>query len=200
MAWYQGPCRITVTGVDADWPQRAVVTVHGSRARSVVPGTVGATQLVDAQSWDLALEHYYDGEWRANVRAIASRWETVGGVESQVVRSKDHDWPGRTQERNLVLRIERAGAGQDLHHTIVDAVPKGTARLVPGVVSGEPLTAQRASAAARPAASSNGIPVSGGIPARPATSGGTAGPAGGTSTPAGGTTASGRGYPTTSSA
>ncbi|MFD9335103.1 hypothetical protein ACFWBF_11960 [Streptomyces sp. NPDC060028] len=189
MAWYQGPCRITVIGVDADWPQRAVVTVHGSRARLVVPGTAGGTQLVDAQSWDLALEHRYDNEWRPNIRAVTSRWETVGGVESQVVRSKDHDWPGRTQERNLVLRIDRvgagAGAGQELHHTLVDAALKGTARLVPGVTVGGALAPQRASAA-RPASSSDGIPASGATPARPATTGGTAAP-------------HGRGYPTTSS-
>ncbi|MFD9355121.1 hypothetical protein [Streptomyces sp. NPDC060031] len=173
--------------MDADWPQRAVVTVHGSRARLVVPGTVGATQLVDAQSWDLALEHRYDNEWRPNVRAVMSRWETADGVESQVVRSKDHDWPGRTQERNLVLRIDRIGAdtGRELHHTLVDAVSKGAARLVPGVTVGGALAPQRAGAA-RPASSSAGIPASDGIPARPATTGGTAAP-------------SGRDYPTTSS-
>ncbi|MFZ3474335.1 hypothetical protein ACODT3_04410 [Streptomyces sp. 4.24] len=193
MAWYQGTCRITVIGVDADWPQRTVVTVHGSRARLVIPGTVGATQLIDAQSWDLALEHRYDNEWRPNVRAVTSRWETVNGVESQVVRSKDHDWPGRTQERNLVLRIERAGSGRELRHALVDAVPKGGSRLVPGVTVGGDLAPGRAAAAAlpaaaaRPASSSDGIPASGPVPAaRPATAGGTSHPAG-------------RGYPTTSS-
>ncbi|MEU9305795.1 hypothetical protein [Streptomyces sp. NPDC048269] len=109
---------------------------------------------------------------------MTSRWETVG-VESQVVRSKDHDWPGRTQERNLILRIDRVGAAREVHHTLVDAVHKGAGRLVPGVTVGEDLAPHRASAArpataAGPTPAGNGIPVSGGVPARPATTGGAA--------------------------
>nr|WSX47983.1 hypothetical protein OG409_02875 [Streptomyces sp. NBC_00974] len=199
MAWYQGHCLITVIGVDADWPQRTVVTVHGSRTRLVIPGTVGASQIVDAESWDLALEHQYNDEWRPNVRAVTSRWETVNGVESQVVRSKDHDWPGRTQERNLVLRIERIGAGRTLHHTLTDAVPKGTAGPLSSAVVGGALAP---ASGVRPASSSNGIPTSGAVPARPATTdgagGGSAG-AGSAGTASAGAAPADRGYPTTSS-
>ncbi|MFF0205175.1 hypothetical protein [Streptomyces sp. NPDC005017] len=111
MAWYEGPCRITVIGLDADWPQRAVITVSGARgARIEVPGEVGTVRHVDAPSWHLEVEHLYEGRWRPNVRAVRSRWETVGGVRTQTVTSKDVDWPGGNQhERNLVLRLERVG-------------------------------------------------------------------------------------------
>ncbi|MER8041252.1 hypothetical protein [Streptomyces sp. NPDC094032] len=121
MAWYEGPCRITVIGVDADWPQRAVVTVRGpGGARIVVPGTVGAVAYVDAPSWDLALEHEYEGMWRPNVRAVTSRWTEVGGVPTQTVRSKDADQPRDRRERNLVLRLERTAAPAD-HHRPAEA-------------------------------------------------------------------------------
>ncbi|MFB7102752.1 hypothetical protein [Streptomyces hydrogenans] len=111
MAWYEGPCRITVIGLDADWPQRAVVTVSGARgARIEIPGEVGTVRHVDAPSWHLEVEHLYEGRWRPNVRAVRTRWETVDGVRTQTITSKDVDWPGRVrQERNLVLRLERIG-------------------------------------------------------------------------------------------
>ncbi|WP_306328751.1 hypothetical protein [Streptomyces venezuelae] len=111
MAWYEGPCRITVIGLDADWPQRAVVTVSGARgARIEIPGEVGTVRHVDAPSWHLEVEHQYEGRWRPNVRAVRTRWETVGGIRTQTITSKDVDWPGHVRhERNLVLRLERIG-------------------------------------------------------------------------------------------
>jgi len=111
MAWYQGPCRITVTGVDAEWPQRAVVTVRGTRRTIVIPGTQGASEVVDARSWDLALEHRIDGTWHSNIRAVQSRWQDTGGIQSQVIRSKDRDRPRDRGERSLVLRVERIDRG-----------------------------------------------------------------------------------------
>ncbi|MFB7935581.1 hypothetical protein [Streptomyces sp. NPDC056049] len=115
MAWYEGPCRITVIGLDADWPQRAVVTVSGARgARIEIPGEVGTVRHVDAPSWHLEVEHLYEGRWRPNVRAVRTRWETVDGVRTQTITSKDVDWPGRVrQERNLVLRLERLGEADE---------------------------------------------------------------------------------------
>ncbi|MBF9072588.1 hypothetical protein [Streptacidiphilus fuscans] len=107
MAWYQGRCRITVTAVEGDRPQRAVVTVRGSRRTIVVPGTAGESQIVDEDSWDLAVEHRIDGEWHPNIRAVQSRWQESGGVTSQLVRSKDRDRPGDRRDRTLVLRLER---------------------------------------------------------------------------------------------
>ncbi|MFC7924320.1 hypothetical protein [Streptomyces cinereoruber] len=134
MAWYEGPCRITVIGLDADWPQRAVVAVSGARgARIEIPGEVGVVRHVDAPSWHLEVEHLYEGRWRPNVRAVRSRWETVGGVRTQTVTSKDVDWPGGNRhERNLVLRLERVGeeAGhsrETVRETPVRAVTQSTA-------------------------------------------------------------------------
>ncbi|MBT2542851.1 hypothetical protein J7E99_19560 [Streptomyces sp. ISL-44] len=110
MAWYEGPCRITVIGVDADWPQRAVVAVSGAGgARIEIPGTVGVVRHIEARSWHLELEHQYQGTWRPNIRAVRSRWETVDGVRTQTIHSKDVDWPRNQHERNLVLRLERTG-------------------------------------------------------------------------------------------
>ncbi|MFD3945167.1 hypothetical protein [Streptomyces sp. NPDC058579] len=111
MAWYEGPCRITVVAVDADFPQRAVVVVSGvGGARIEIPGTVGAVRHIDAPSWHLEVEHQYEGVWRPNVRAVRGRWETVDGVRTQTITSKDVDWAhGNAHERNLVLRLERTG-------------------------------------------------------------------------------------------
>lgn len=125
MAWYEGPCRITVTGVDADWPQRAVIVVSGARgARIEIPGEVGAVRHVDAPSWHLAVEHRHEGTWRPNIRAIRSRWETVDGIRTQTVTSKDVDWPqGNQHERNLVLRVERIGEAVQRGHDLVHEAP-----------------------------------------------------------------------------
>lgn len=128
MPWYEGPCRITVVGVDADWPQRVVVSIRRG-ATVVVPGTVGASELIDdsgsGHGWDLAVEHQYEGVWRPNVRAVLGKWTELDGVRSQLIRSKDHDWAGRdNRERNLVIRIDRAGAG-GRENRPVDAVSSG---------------------------------------------------------------------------
>ncbi|MFJ9431512.1 hypothetical protein ACIRQY_17885 [Streptomyces sp. NPDC101490] len=128
MAWYEGPCRITVTGLDADWPQRAVVTVSGARgARIEIPGEVGTVREVDAPSWHLEVEHLHEGRWRPNIRAVRSRWETVGGVRTQTITSKDVDWPGGNRhERNLVLRLERNGGEAERPRETVREAPART--------------------------------------------------------------------------
>ncbi|MER5963504.1 hypothetical protein [Streptomyces sp. NPDC002057] len=125
MAWYEGPCRITVTGVDADWPQRAVVVVSGVRgARIEIPGEVGTVRHIDAPGWHLVVEHRHEGKWRPNIRAVRSRWETVDGVRTQTVTSKDVDWPqGNQHERNLVLRLEWIGQSAERTHELVHDAP-----------------------------------------------------------------------------
>ncbi|MGW2254822.1 hypothetical protein ACWCXH_32255 [Kitasatospora sp. NPDC001660] len=110
MAWYQGPSRITVTAVEGQWPQRAVVTVRGG-APVEIPGTVGAVHLVDAASWQLDLEHCHEGEWSPNIRAVQGRWQEIRGVPTQLVHSRNRDRAGDRQDRNLVLRIERVEPG-----------------------------------------------------------------------------------------
>ncbi|MFD3998752.1 hypothetical protein [Streptomyces sp. NPDC058548] len=107
MAWYQGPSRITVTGVAADFPQRAVVTVDGGATVLVIPGAVGETLMIDSARFHLALEHEYQGVWRPNIRAVQSAWQYVDTGRRQIVRSKDVDWPRDRRERNFVLQIDR---------------------------------------------------------------------------------------------
>jgi hypothetical protein len=104
-AWYEGPCRITVIGIDSDFPQRATVKVeYGGTIE--IPGRVGVTVTVETD-FRLTLEHHRDGRWSTNVRDLHSRWQDNGGVRSQVVRSKDVDWPWDTLERNIVVQVDR---------------------------------------------------------------------------------------------
>ncbi|MDH6708722.1 hypothetical protein P3T27_005468 [Kitasatospora sp. MAA19] len=155
MAWYQGPSRITVTAVEGQYPQRAVVTVRGA-APVEIPGEVGAVHLVDAQSWQLELEHHLQGEWCPNIRAVQGRWQEIRGVSTQVVHSRNRDRAGDRQGRNLELRIERVAPDGDK----------------PSASTAAP-TARRTTAAHQTPARSAG-------PAAPRT---TAGPASGATTP-----------------
>ncbi|KAB1140920.1 hypothetical protein F7R91_34315 [Streptomyces luteolifulvus] len=164
MAWYEGPCRITVIGLDADWPQRAVVTVSGARgARIEVPGEVGTVQHVDAPSWHLEVEHLYEGRWRPNVRAVRSRWETVGGVRTQTITSKDVDWPGGNRhERNLVLRLEWVGEEAERPRETVREAP---ARAVTQSAADTPARRAAVGSAPAPTRSSSSGSVLGAPPA-----------------------------------
>ncbi|MGW2015263.1 hypothetical protein [Streptomyces sp. NPDC001927] len=107
MTWYPGPSRITVIGVDADWPQRAVILPAGGGRRIVIPGVVGESVDIGPAGCRMNLEHQYQGSWRPNVRTLRGRWERQGGTDVQVIRSKDHDWSHDRVENDLVLRIER---------------------------------------------------------------------------------------------
>ncbi|MFE2012647.1 hypothetical protein [Streptomyces sp. NPDC059491] len=169
MAWYEGPCRITVIGLDADWPQRAVVTVSGARGTRIeVPGEVGAVRHVDAPSWHLEVEHLHEGRWRPNIRAVRSRWETVGGVRTQTITSKDVDWPGGNRhERNLVLRLERVGEEAERPRETVRQAP---ARAVTQSAVDAPAHRTTAAPPSVPTRSSSGGSAFG---APPSTSGGT---------------------------
>jgi hypothetical protein len=108
MGTFQGPWRIIVVNVDSDFPQRAVVRTRNGT--TVIPGRLHASHQVDAGTWQLSLEHHRDGTWRPNVRALTSSSTDDSGMETRLIRSKDHDWPHDTLERNLVLRLERLGA------------------------------------------------------------------------------------------
>ena len=111
MRTFQGRWRITVIGVEAEWPQRAVVRTRNGT--TVIPGTLNASHQVDADTWQLSLEHEFNGDWRPNVRALMSAVTDNGGTETQLIRSKDRDWRHDKRERNLVLRLERLGARRD---------------------------------------------------------------------------------------
>ncbi|GAB2746286.1 hypothetical protein [Kitasatospora kifunensis] len=129
MPWYEGSCRITVVGVTASWPQRVVVSIRRG-ATIEIPGTVGASQVIDAgaasHGWDLSVEHQYEGLWRPNVRAIQGKWTDTEHGRSQLIRSKDHDWPGDTAERNLVIRVDRVGPSAPAPELVAGAKRPGT--------------------------------------------------------------------------
>ncbi|MGF1431009.1 hypothetical protein [Kitasatospora sp. LaBMicrA B282] len=173
MAWYQGPCRITVVGVEADWPQRAVVTLRPSGRSIVIAGTVGECQVIEAESWDLAVEHQYGGSWQPNVRAVQSRWEDVRGVGTQLVRSKDQDWSHDRRPTNLVLKVERITPGTP---AAIPAVEAATVRR-PGVESSPGFRAATWSTPTVRTAAGDGTSSAGtSTPGRVATSGGSAVP------------------------
>jgi hypothetical protein len=125
MPWYQGSSLVTVVEVDADFPQRAVLKIRGG-ATVVLDGTAGASHYIDgsqaASGWDLELEHEFEGEWMPNIRAVVGRWETVNGVPSQLIRSKDRDRLSDRRGRNLVLRIDRTTAGPDPEPVVAETV------------------------------------------------------------------------------
>ncbi|GAA2994981.1 hypothetical protein GCM10010519_30200 [Streptomyces lactacystinicus] len=138
MAWYQGSSRITVTAVEGRFPQRAVVTVRGA-APVEIPCEVGAVHHVEAERWQLDLEHRDQGEWCPNIRAVQGRWQEIRGVLTQVVHSRNRDLAGDRQDRNLVLRIERvAPAGDDPSVAPAAAAARRTtaAHLAPAVPAG----------------------------------------------------------------
>lgn len=125
-----GPLRITVLDKDADYEQRAVVrTPYGT---FVLEGRVGASLDVQAEEWELELQHCVPGVgWRPNVRVLPYPWQTSGGLRSRIVRSKDCDWlHGDPTERNFVLRLsatvaERPGAAQATAEAVGPAVRGG---------------------------------------------------------------------------
>lgn len=132
MPWYEGSCRITIVGVAASWPQRVVVSIRRG-ATIEIPGVVGTSQVIDAgaasHGWDLSVEHQYEGTWRPNIRAIQGKWADSEHGRSQLIRSKDHDWPGDTSERNLVIRIDRIGSGGPAPEIVAGARKSATEAL-----------------------------------------------------------------------
>ncbi|MEU8922418.1 hypothetical protein AB0D10_15990 [Kitasatospora sp. NPDC048545] len=161
MAWYQGPSRITVTAVEGRFSQRAVVTVRGA-APVELAGEVGAVHLVDAESWQLDLEHRHLGDWCPNIRAVQGRWQEIRGVLTQVVYSRNRDMAGDRQDRNLVLRIERVVPGGDESPTVTraPAVRRTTAaHHVPAVSAGS--AAPRTSAGGPGGTTAPGVRTSG---------------------------------------
>ncbi|WP_406114862.1 hypothetical protein [Kitasatospora purpeofusca] len=125
-----GPLRITVLDKDAYYEQRAVVrTPYGT---FVLEGRAGASLDVQAEEWELELQHCVPGVgWRPNVRVLPYPWQTSGGLRSRIVRSKDCDWlHGDPTERNFVLRLsatvaERPGAAPAAAEAVGPAVRGG---------------------------------------------------------------------------
>ncbi|MFB8235858.1 hypothetical protein ACFC58_04835 [Kitasatospora purpeofusca] len=169
-----GPLRITVLDKDAYYEQRAVVrTPYGT---FVLEGRAGASLDVQAEEWELELQHCVPGVgWRPNVRVLPYPWQTSGGLRSRIVRSKDCDWPnGDPTERNFVLRLsatvaERPGAAPAAAEAVGPAVRGGLRTssgaglgTVGGAVPGMPATpgvpAMPAMPAVSPAAAARTVP------------------------------------------
>ncbi|MFD8781870.1 hypothetical protein [Kitasatospora sp. NPDC059599] len=106
-----GSWRITVVGKDADFDQRAVaITPYGTL---VLAGRVGESLVVDADTWELRLEHLWPGGgWRPDVQVVPGPVVGTRGARSREIRARDCHWPGvpgTDLPRNLVLRFDALG-------------------------------------------------------------------------------------------
>ncbi|MFJ8475111.1 hypothetical protein [Kitasatospora sp. NPDC094011] len=106
-----GAWRLTVVGKDADFEQRAVVrTPYGVL---VLAGVVGESLVVDADTWELRLEHLWPGGgWRPDVDVVPGPVTVEGGRRTREIRARDCRWPGRPASdvlHNLVLRLDALG-------------------------------------------------------------------------------------------
>jgi hypothetical protein len=108
MVTYRGRWRITVTGKQSGWPQRVVVS-GATTGAGVVPGVLGASQLVDGESWSLTIEHDDGSGWRENEGIFPDPLQEIGAEMRQVVRSKDHFTPGDTDPNDLVIQVDKVG-------------------------------------------------------------------------------------------
>ncbi|MGW4757726.1 hypothetical protein [Streptomyces chartreusis] len=107
MHWFQGAYRITVVTAQAAWPQRAIITMRGGKT-VLIPGVIGASETIDTPAWGLELEHYYQGCWHPNVRAVIGKCQTTETGRSWTIRSRDRESSSGGTERSLVLRLDQA--------------------------------------------------------------------------------------------
>jgi hypothetical protein len=108
MVTYQGKWRISVIGKDSDWDQRVVVT-GASSGSGVIGGVVGATRTVDGKEWNLTIEHNDGTGWSANEGVLPDPMQEIGANMRQVVRSKDHYFPGDADPNDLVIQVDKVG-------------------------------------------------------------------------------------------
>ncbi|MEY9944417.1 hypothetical protein [Kitasatospora sp. GAS1066B] len=149
---YRGAWRVTVVKKAADWDNRVLVRVRGREI--VIPGRAGAGQLIDAPAWEIELQHNYGAGWRENVRTVPrAGGRNNNGLTSELLYSKDHDWPGDTVEENIVIRLDQVGNPYEEEQR----APATSAR-----------TAERPGIA--PAARVSTVSGGGGVPATPAVS------------------------------
>jgi hypothetical protein len=108
MVPFRGHWRITVIGKDSAWAQRVVVTGATSGA-GVIPGVLGASQVVDGDAWSLTIEHNDGSGWRENEGIFPGPLQEIGAEMRQVIRSKDHVTPGDTDPNDLVIQVDKVG-------------------------------------------------------------------------------------------
>ncbi|MEV7028090.1 hypothetical protein AB0O00_38970, partial [Kitasatospora sp. NPDC093558] len=109
-----GAWRITVVGKDADFDQRAVVrTPYGTL---VLVGRVWESLAVDADTWEMRLEHLWPGRgWRPDAEVVPGPVTTTAGRRTRQVRATDCHWPDHPRPsvpRNLVLRLDALDADE----------------------------------------------------------------------------------------
>ena len=104
MQTYRGRWQVTVIGKHSAWDQRVVIT-GASTGGGVIAGSVGVSQIVDGDEWNLTIQHN-DGShgWQENAAILPDALLENGANLSQVLRSKDVYSPGDTDPNDLVVR------------------------------------------------------------------------------------------------
>jgi hypothetical protein len=108
MITYQGHWQVSVIGKDSNWDQRVVIS-GASIGTGTIPGVVGASQLVDGDSWTLNIEHNDGSGWAVNEGVLPDAMQEIGADMTQIVRSKDHYTPGDTDPNDLVVQVDKIG-------------------------------------------------------------------------------------------
>jgi len=108
MVSYQGRWQVSVIGKDSAWAQRVVITGASSGA-GIIPGTLGASQIVDGDEWSLTIEHNDGSGWTENEAVLPDPMQEIGAEMKQVVRSKDHFTAGDTTPNDLVVLVSKIG-------------------------------------------------------------------------------------------
>lgn len=108
MVVYRGRWQISVIGKDSGWDQRVVIT-GASSGGGVIPGVIGASQIVDGDQWSLTIEHNDGSGWRENEGVLPDPMQEIGAEMRQVVRSKDHYTPGDDDPNDLVILVNKVG-------------------------------------------------------------------------------------------
>jgi hypothetical protein len=105
---YRGLWRVAVTGKDSAWDQRVVVG-GASTGGGIIPGVVGASQIVDGAEWTLSIQHNDGSGWSDNAAVLPDPMQELGAQMRQVVRSKDAYAPGDTDPNDLVVQVDKVG-------------------------------------------------------------------------------------------
>lgn len=108
MLTYEGKWRVSVIGKDSAWDQRVLVT-GASTGGGVIDGVVGTVQTIDGEEWSLTIEHNDGSGWVENEGILPDPLQEIGANMRQVVRSKDHYFPGDTDPNDLVIQVDKVG-------------------------------------------------------------------------------------------
>ncbi len=113
MVTYRGRWEVSVVGKDSSWDQRVVIT-GASSGSGILPGVIGASQIVDGASWNLSIEHNDGTGWKVNEGILPGAMQEIGAQMTQVIQSKDHYTPTDTVPNDLVLNVAKVGPMFDI--------------------------------------------------------------------------------------